>query len=323
MLRNVVGLTGKLLHSDNFGQWSTIPGIPKSKLIVSSLGYTRLQVKPGMPLGPPIMRPQDEDGYRCIKINKRAFRNSHIVLCAFIGGKPTEKHTADHIAKYKGDWFKERGDDRIDNLRWALPVLQRSNQVVLAERNDSDSLNNEAQDDLVVNGVTEIWKSVTSALKVSSHGRICKRRKSHWGMRRTPKPAKTKRYAYVESYKDVFSVHGLVWSFFGSRKLNPGETVDHIDRDRSNNCISNLRPATKSTQSRNQKCQRKQTMLMRSVEGRPGKDAEWRRWSSQLEAASTLNAELKQSPAFTQPNISQAARTGVKHCGWEWRFVVG
>lgn len=48
---------------------------------------------------------------------------------AFHGAKPTDKHTVDHVAKYDGDWFKERGDNRASNLRWATKKEQSENRT--------------------------------------------------------------------------------------------------------------------------------------------------------------------------------------------------
>ena len=117
-------------------------------------------------------------------------------------------------------------------------------------------------------------------------------------------------------------VHSAVWSAFGSRPLKPGETVDHFDQNKSNNRLSNLRPATKKLQNLNQKRKRGSTSLHCAVQGRPSPTSSWRQWPNQSKAAAELNTELKPiGPQFSQANISQAARTGCKHIGWQWQFV--
>lgn len=91
--------------------------------------------------------------------------------------------------------------------------------------------------------------------KVSSHGRyqtMRGRSATQWGSRRTPLATRGTVYATLRVDGKLHRVHRLVWSAFGNRALVGDETVDHIDRNTTNNCASNLRPATRSQQAQNQ-----------------------------------------------------------------------
>jgi hypothetical protein len=357
------------LYTDEHGTWKAIPGLSQSKVIVSSLGYTRLQHKPGMPLGKPTLTSQDSHGYRTVRVNKRSFRICRLVLLAFHGQPPSTDHTADHIAKYDGDFMKERGDDRMQNLRWATKSMQRKN-TSKAKRNSGkisitatpvdggnpvtfDSYNEAARElglsagniSNVVNGTCnstcgwmfcincdnevldgELWKEVTKEIQVSCFGRVKRRRNANipWKPPYRVLPSDDRPYARVQIGTKAHNFHNLVWDAFGTRALRPGETIDHIDNDTTNNMISNLRPATKRQQSLNQRRSSdgtKRMSLKQMIEGRPP-NGSWQRWNSQHDAADELNARLKPTgKKFSQSNISQAIRKGCMHMGWEWRKV--
>jgi len=104
-------------------QWSAVLDIPG--LHVSTEGRVRTQRKGGT-LSLAYRPNQDKNsGYRyvCTK------RLGNLMLCTF-KCPPQPGETADHIAKYDGDWWKERGDDRLTNLRWASKSLQVQNQRI-------------------------------------------------------------------------------------------------------------------------------------------------------------------------------------------------
>lgn len=361
---------GDDLYSDEYGTWRAVPGLSKSKIIVSSLGYTRLQNRKNMPLGQPTLNSQDKHGYRSIAVNRKHYRVCRLVLLAFCG-QPPQNHTADHIAKYDGDFMKERGDDRIQNLRWASKSTQRQNvgkpkrrrednvSIIATPVDGGDSVTfdgyNQAAAALglnpgnisnVVNGKVgmstggwmfiinrveevidgELWKEVTPTIQISSLGRVKRRRNSvvPWKSPYKVLPNNDRPYARVKVGTREETLHNMVWTAFGTRVLEQGETVDHIDQDTSNNSISNLRPATKSQQSLNQsRCSdgTNRMSLKNPVEGRPPNGV-WQRWNSQTQAASELNSLLKPTgPKFSGPNIGHAVKFGIKHMGWEWRRV--
>ena len=75
---------------------------------------------------------------------------------------------------------------------------------------------------------------------------------SPWTRIHTPGPTKGCVYAVIRIDGKLVYMHQLVWELFGTMKLQGDETIDHIDRNVLNNCISNLRPATKAMQRCNQ-----------------------------------------------------------------------
>ena len=116
----------------------------------------------------------------------------------------------------------------------------------------------ECQEDLVTDadGV-ERWTSIGQhgCYKVSTHGRCqtMRGRSTNWGPRRTPMPTRGKMYSTLRVDGKLEYIHDLVWGAFGNRPLVDDETVDHVkSTEKWNNCLSNLRPATKSEQRANQ-----------------------------------------------------------------------
>lgn len=58
-------------------------------------------------------------------------------------------------------------------------------------------------------------------------------------------------YVYVEIDKTAYKAHRLIWIWFFGEIITPD--VDHKNRDRSDNRITNLRPATRSQNATNRK----------------------------------------------------------------------
>jgi len=102
----------------------------------------------------------------------------------------------------------------------------------------------------------EIWRDIEDFpnYQVSNKGRIRSSAFTHI----TLKKLQTNRYGYLccnlykgGKYKNC-SVHRLVASAFLD-KIEGKDTVDHIDRNRQNNCVENLRWANTSEQNLNSK----------------------------------------------------------------------
>jgi hypothetical protein len=313
------GQTGKELYHDSYGEWRSIPGFKSDSLVVSSKGYVRTKLSTGSSnpskLGPARLSNQSAEGYRHVQHFGFVYNVSHLVLYAFVGG-PRNGETADHIGKHDGDFMRERGDDRVENLRWATREDQARNRTFNAVRSDARPIlahhvswmasdpplrfvsarhaqqaigkrgvgnvirknalrphkkftlggfvleaadPAEDQADLVTkeDGV-ERWKYVgkNNRHKVSTHGRLQRvvslKKPIVWSPKFTPKPNSSSIYAALQLDGKKMYIHQLVWKAFGSRPLNHDETIDHIDRDPSNNHLSNIRPATNVEQRENQ-----------------------------------------------------------------------
>lgn len=113
------------------------------------------------------------------------------------------------------------------------------------------------------------------------------------------------------------SLHILMAKYFYGSKPTPEHTVDHIDRDKSNNHISNLRWATKSEQSSNQhKCRKhKNTKLIVQMDKNTG--FEIMTWFSIRDFLESKNLNIN-----VKSNISKACRNGTISHGYKWKWCV-
>lgn len=184
----------------------------------------------------------------------------------------------------------------------------------------------ETQDDLP----GEIWVEAVGSKGrawVSNMGRAWQMNtssKTKWGHKFTPKS--TDGVAYAQLVGQQF--HRVVFFSFGGT-LEPGETVDHEDRDPSNNTLDNLRAATKSEQSDNRDLRpasetyndRKRRVEARAVDAAPG--TPWMPFLGVGEAARQLRA-LFPGKKFSQGEISRVCRGKTKkgeHLGFHFRFA--
>lgn len=169
---------------------------------------------------------------------------------------------------------------------------------------------------------TEQWVNASNRLRMSNRGRVqtITPRGNRWTHRRTPVRCDAHTYVFVRYNGKNVLVHRLVYKLFGGRQLRPGETVDHIDGDPTNNSINNLRPATRSTQSRNQARQhkskinfsRKKPLLARPLDG----SLSWERFAGQREAVETLRSRYPLKK-FSQGGVGAVIRGENKyHLGW-------
>ena len=161
--------------------------------------------------------------------------------------------------------------------------------------------------------------------KVSSMGRawsmICNSTK--WGHKFTPQINDGGDYARIKINGVKKSFHRVVFFSFGG-VLKEDETVDHIDQDKANNTLANLRALNRSGQKDNQTRRpaaeilndRKHAVEARAVGAPFG--TPWERFHGMGEAARQLNARHPDRK-FEGGNISQACRKGCKHQGYHFR----
>jgi hypothetical protein len=226
---------------DDCELWGEVPEMD-GKLWVSSTGRICQYNAQKRTWIPPRTGATIRHGYPTIVYNKKIYRVHYLVAITFIGPKPSSKHTVDHIAKYDGDWQKERSDNRASNLRWATRTEQRSNQNKSSLRIDRASLEETkpVPDD-------EEFREVEGVF-VSQYGRT----RNFYGLAYTPKPNKSMDYAAVGTKRRP--MHVLVALAFPDlvAKATEGQTtVDHTNRDKTDNRACNLRWATRSEQQDN------------------------------------------------------------------------
>ena len=103
-------------HNDN-------PPLESKKYTIDTLGVVRYAKPYGGRESPSIK--WNEGGYATVTImhnnKQQQLRVARIVASTFLGPPPDPSYTADHK-------FRDRGDDRIDNVRWLDPSGQRKNQ---------------------------------------------------------------------------------------------------------------------------------------------------------------------------------------------------
>ena len=188
----------------------------------------------------------------------------------------------------------------------------------------------EPQDDLPFEGyapghnLAEEWRKVTPNLWVSNRGRSC-RKHNHgaaFGHKVTRQPSKGEVYATCSVNNKLMGFHVVIFDAFfpGVRK---GRTVDHIDRTKTNNQLSNLRPATRVEQNANRTLKpsaNRGASTKKPMRGRPvGTD----RWV--IEAQCTVDAAKKLTQhtgkAANGSPLSLAARQNRPYKGWEFQYV--
>ena len=241
------------------------------KIIVSSRGYCRLR-QTRAHYAAPTKGKLDPNGYAVVTVDKKPLRVHRLVCMAWHGVCPSG-YSCDHI---NGD----RSDNNKDNLRWSSVAQQRENQKIPSKKRwDADAV----QSDLP----GERWVTLSTAMKLSNMGRVQFKKKHHpqFSAKRTVRPAAGMAYARVNNK----ALHRLVYEAFCGR-IPEGCTIDHINQDKSDNRLSNLRAITPSEQNLNRtwrSSSNRQTALKKPVKTRLLQSDVWEEFDS-------LSAALKE-----------------------------
>lgn len=168
--------------------------------------------------------------------------------------------------------------------------------------------------------------ATSSRVQVSTHARA--RTKTpvgdYWSDVFTPQ-VEGRVYPRIEVNGAGESLHIVIWRTFRPDRpidFKSGETIDHIDRDKSNARLENLRPFSKSEQALNQ-ARRPREAINNSRKSPvwglpPGSDVAAAReylGASIHEAAETLSSRLGKKCFAT--NVCQSLQHGWKCCGWQ------
>ena len=106
-----------------YGEWAEIPGISPLHALASSEGWARVRARGGSRrLGEPTRGYlRKETGRHSVGVNGKNFYVYQLVAAAFLGQRPSDKHSIDHIDN-------NCGNNAARNLRWATPSEQTLNQ---------------------------------------------------------------------------------------------------------------------------------------------------------------------------------------------------
>jgi hypothetical protein len=177
-------------------------------------------------------------------------------------GKKAGVKSSYRIICFKKNEHDERTDERLfDSVNEAIRITSISQNRIMRSINRSipDSkgyywIRVESDNDII----GEAWRQVPECrndMLVSNKGRV-------WFKFR-PNPYKTFGSKTLEGYftfscdKRAIKVHQSVILAFTGPPPSDDHTVDHIDQNKENNCIENLRWASKIEQAKNRECMRR------------------------------------------------------------------
>lgn len=276
---------------DTHGEWRVV----NKTLSISANGFVKTHCRNH---GHRVYRPSTETlhGYVVFKHDGKLHRFHRLVCETFHGPPPSDESVADHINR-------NRLDNRACNLRWATRSENVHNSTPVVRRN----LKQATESQEAIDG--EEWRLV-GRFKVSSMGRamIQKNRNKRpedpdsWHPIFTPRPVGSSPYARLG--KSLF--HTMVAKAFLGDPPNAKLTVDHINQNRSDNRVSNLRWASNKEQLQNRTVTKKASCLSTPVKAWDPDTERWQLYASFADAARSLRE--KYGKPFNHVNVARAIR---------------
>ena len=248
-------------------------------------------------------------GYVVFKHDGKSCRFHRLVCTAFHGEPPFPGAVVDHINR-------NILDNRAANLRWATRSQNVQNTIQPVRR----KLNSTEESQKPLDG--EEWR-LDGRFKVSSMGRA-RIQKSHnkrpddpdsWHPIFTPRPVGSSPYARLG--KSLF--HAMVANAFLRKPEGQSLTIDHINQDRSDNRVSNLRWATKKQQIENRTVVKKASCLSTPVKALDPVTGKWQHYVSFADAARSLRQ--KHGKPFNHVNVARAVRKNKPYNNVRFAFV--
>jgi len=293
---------------NEYGEWRQAAGFNTDAFQVSSNGW--VIVSHNGKQRPPTRGTLEGKYYRT-HYNWKKYA-VHRIVCMTFHRTPKPGETVDHINR-------NTTDNRVSNLRWATKAQQNKNRIIKKNRRTAMPLVPlEPQDDLP----GEIWVKINKRVWISSSGRAQRMSYSidRLGHKFTPVATSGLSYAAISIDGKEQQFHNVVAKAFGM-KLREGETIDHIDQNRANNRLDNLRVATKHQQNENRTLKptgQTHDSLKDPVLGRSLTSMEWELFPSQIGAARILTTRL--GTKVDSSAISKVLKGKYKqHKGWTFK----